>query len=296
VSANDSIRHEIISQINSDPTNTWFAKIHDRFKGTDFSYTKKLCGALPPKSGVRNVYHHVLTSEQVAAIPESFDAREAWPNCPTIKEIRDQSDCGSCWAFGAVEAASDRICIASNGALTPHLSAETLVACCDECGNGCNGGYPASAWDYFASTGVPSGGNYGDHSGCQMYSLKQCDHHTTGKYAPCGATEYPTPSCSYSCDKDSTSKVPFKTDAASNLFSTSYYVGSSESQIQTEIMTNGPVEAAFTVYADFESYSGGVYTHKTGEELGGHAIKILGWGVDNGVKYWLVANSWNNDW
>lgn len=29
---------------------------------------------------------------------------------------------------------------------------------------------------------------------------------------------------------------------------------------------------------------------------GGHAVKIIGWGVENGTKYWLVANSWNNKW
>ena len=61
-------------------------------------------------------------------------------------------------------------------------------------------------------------------------------------------------------------------------------------------MTNGPVEAAFTVYADFPSYKSGVYQHVTGGQLGGHAIKILGWGVENNTKYWLVANSWNEDW
>jgi hypothetical protein len=32
------------------------------------------------------------------------------------------------------------------------------------------------------------------------------------------------------------------------------------------------------------------------QELGGHAIKILGWGVMNNVDYWIVANSWNPDW
>ena len=40
----------------------------------------------------------------------------------------------------------------------------------------------------------------------------------------------------------------------------------------------------------------GVYQHVTGEMLGGHAIKILGWGVENGTPYWLAANSWNSDW
>lgn len=30
--------------------------------------------------------------------------------------------------------------------------------------------------------------------------------------------------------------------------------------------------------------------------LGGHAVKIIGWGTENGSPYWLVANSWNTDW
>ena len=67
-------------------------------------------------------------------------------------------------------------------------------------------------------------------------------------------------------------------------------------KIQMEIITNGPVEAAFTVYSDFPSYKSGVYQHTSGTEMGGHAIKILGWGVENGTPYWLVANSWNTDW
>jgi cathepsin B len=79
-----------------------------------------------------------------------------------------------------------------------------------------------------------------------------------------------------------------------------YSVQADVAQIQTEIMTNGPVEAAFTVYADFPSYKSGVYIKRSDQELGGHAIKIIGWGVeygvDNDVPYWLVANSWNTDW
>lgn len=68
------------------------------------------------------------------------------------------------------------------------------------------------------------------------------------------------------------------------------------SEIQTEIMTNGPVEASFDVYEDFLTYKSGVYHHVQGKSLGGHSIKILGWGVEAGVPYWLVANSWNEDW
>ena len=114
---------------------------------------------------------------------------------------------------------------------------------------------------------------------------------------PCPSTEYPTPSCSSTCDKQSTSKLSIGDDRKKNMFATSYDIGSSVSQIQTEIMTNGPVSAAFSVYSDFESYSTGVYKHETGTFLGGHAVKIIGWGTDpTGGDFWLVANSWNEDW
>ena len=61
-------------------------------------------------------------------------------------------------------------------------------------------------------------------------------------------------------------------------------------------MTNGPVETAFDVFSDFLNYKSGVYQHVTGNLLGSHAVKILGWGVENGTPYWLAANSWNTDW
>jgi cathepsin B len=77
----------------------------------------------------------VHTGFDVADIPASFDSRKQWPNCKSIQEIRDQSDCGSCWAFGAVEAGSDRICIETGKNV--HLSAEDLLSCCSSCGFGC---------------------------------------------------------------------------------------------------------------------------------------------------------------
>ncbi|XP_059146475.1 cathepsin B-like cysteine proteinase, partial [Physella acuta] len=57
-----------------------------------------------------------------------------------------------------------------------------------------------------------------------------------------------------------------------------------------------PVTAAFDVYSDFLSYKTGVYKHTTGSYEGGHAVKIIGYGTENGQDYWLVANSWNEDW
>ena len=54
----------------------------------------------------------------------------------------------------------------------------------------------------------------------------------------------------------------------------------------TEIYEHGSVETAFTVYKDFIYYKEGVYQHVTGAKLGGHAIMLIGWGEENGVKYW----------
>ena len=50
------------------------------------------------------------------------------------------------------------------------------------------------------------------------------------------------------------------------------------------------------VYSDFENYAGGIYHHVSGKMAGGHAVKMVGWGVDAGVDYWKVANSWNPYW
>ncbi|XP_006824805.1 cathepsin B-like, partial [Saccoglossus kowalevskii] len=96
-------------------------------------YVKGLCGSLKedPKQKLPVRVHPIVF------LPDTFDARTQWPNCPTIKEVRDQASCGSCWAFGAVEAMSDRYCIASGGDTNVHVSAEDLLTCCGfECGAG----------------------------------------------------------------------------------------------------------------------------------------------------------------
>jgi len=224
-------------------------------------------------------------------IPESFDPRQKWPQCESLFEVRDQANCGSCWAFGAVEAMSDRICIASGGKLQTRVSAQDLVSCCDSCGDGCNGGYPDAAWQYWADTGIVTGDLHNVTNWCKPYALPACDHHVVGTLQPCPAS-VDTPACEYKC-RDGWN-VSYDDDKTYGV--TSFRVSNNVAAIQTELMTNGPVEVAFTVYADFPSYKSGVYHHVSGSALGGHAVKLIGWGVENNVPYWLVVNSWNEDW
>jgi len=70
----------------------------------------------------------------------------------------------------------------------------------------------------------------------------------------------------------------------------------SVSDIKAEIFENGPMETGFTVYEDFMSYKSGVYRHEWGGVLGGHAIKVVGWGVENGENFWIAINSWGPSW
>jgi cathepsin B len=282
------LSEELINYVNKIGT-TWTAE-KNKFQSWSLESIKRLMGVPADHIGKPSRLKQ-LTHADVKDLPENFDARDEWPNCPTIKEVRDQASCGSCWAFGAVEAMSDRICIASNGQQNFHLSAEDLVDCCGSCGFGCNGGFPESAWEWYVRTGIVTGGNYNSSEGCQPYSIPACDHHVNGTLPPCQG-EQPTPKCHRTCR--SGYSTPYKQDK--HFGKKAYSIGSDPAQIQQEIMTNGPVEGAFTVYSDFLSYKSGVYQYTTGQELGGHAIKILGWGVEDSTPYWLVANSWNQDW
>lgn len=89
--------------------------------------------------------------EENVDLPKAFDAREQWPKC--IHEIRDQKQCGSCWAFAASEALSDRFCIASKADVNVVLSPEDMVEC-DKTNYGCQGGILYFAWEYLETTGI----------------------------------------------------------------------------------------------------------------------------------------------
>jgi cathepsin B len=279
-----AVNWNMIRKINNQQPG-WTAGHNKRFDGHTLGQVKSLLGV--KKNHI--VLPRKASPKTRVALPDNFDARTQWPSCPSLREVRDQSDCGSCWAFGAVEAMTDRICIASNATVNIHLSAEDMTACCTFCGNGCDGGNPAAAWSYWQQNGVVDGGNFGG-GGCAPYSLPECDHHVVGKRPPCPGQEYPTPNCPTTCSNGA-DFMGSKHYAAS-----AYSIDSNPADIQQEIFQNGPVEVAFSVYEDFLHYKSGVYYYVSGQMLGGHAVKALGWGVENGTPYWLIANSWNDDW
>merc|ERR1719316_2581667 len=73
-----------------------------------------------------------------------------------------------------------------------------------------------------------------------------------------------------------------------------------ERMMQLDLMTEGTLYAALKIYEDFDSFfyeePDGVFYHRMGQLVGGHAIVIVGWGTKDGLPYWLIRNSWGVNW
>ncbi|XP_074597099.1 cathepsin B-like [Brevipalpus obovatus] len=272
---------EMIEHINS-LNLSW--KAGRNFHPSQLDYVKSLLGPVHDGS------HDVAPKKVQVSIPilDSFDAREAWPNCPSIGLIRDQGGCASGSIFAAVEAMSDRLCIDSAGHRKWNISAEDVVGCCTDCG-GCEGGFNFNAWMYWTTFGIVTGDSY-QGGGCKPYSIAPCEHYVSGPRPKCENQK--TPQCTKQCQPGY--PISYKGD---KIFGTEpWAIYGSVTDIQAEIIEFGPVEAYIDVYDDFPNYKSGVYVRSSDNLLGQHSVKLLGWGTENGVDYWLAANSWNTDW
>ncbi|KAE8753051.1 Cathepsin B-like peptidase 4 [Frankliniella occidentalis] len=218
-------------------------------------------------------------------LPESFDARRAWPHCPSISKIVNQGCCGSCWAYASAMAMTDRQCI--HGHEHFEYSAEHLLHCSKSAANssGCQGGDPAEAFDYWAARGVVSGGPFNSSVGCAPYTTPPSGPHCL------------VPASRMDCPKECQRPYPhaFNVD---RRFGDRYHLlpFNRPVNMQAEIMRGGPIVVILDVYEDFKCYSTGVYQQVAGVHTGAHAVRLIGWGTENGVPYWLAANTWGIGW
>ena len=131
---------------------------------------------------------------------------------------------------------------------------------------GCDGGYLPNAWDYLTEQGIVS-------DDCMPYV----------------SADSRIPQCPQSCSNN----APFKKYKCKP---DTIIEATNPDQIKSGIYAGGPMESTMEIYTDFFNYKSGVYQHASGSYAGGHAIKIIGWGKENGVDYWLCANSWGTTW
>nr|CAC87118.1 cathepsin B-like protease [Nilaparvata lugens] len=291
------IANKWIDAINNNPKSTWKAG-HNFHPDTPMSYLQGLLGVSELESNLADLdkYEEMEENEENKKIkvPKYFDARKKWKKCKSLREIRDQGNCGSCWAVSVAAAFADRLCIASNAKWNGHISSRELMSCCSYCGFGCEGGFPDAAWVFIKRHGLVTGGDYHSHDGCQPYPIAPCEHHMEGSKPNCSASPTePTPACETTCTHGSS--LAYQKDRQKGK--SAYLVPVGEKQTQLEIFKNGPIVAAFKVYEDFFMYKSGVYKrHPESPFRGRHAVKVIGWGEQNGLPYWLVQNSWDYDW
>jgi cathepsin B len=251
----------IVEYVNNNPKSTWKAAKPSKFDGASINEVRKMMGTIVDPEWRISLRPKTYNTNDTD-LPYHFDARENWPECEdVINHVRDQSECGSCWAHGTTEALNDRMCIASGGSFQTLLSVSDTTACCDarHCFSfGCNGGQVATPWAWFASKGVVTGGDYGDNSLCYAYTMPKCAHHVAPSegMVDCSEVAEVDPICDASCP--SNTAIEYATD---KKFGTSSYGITGVDNIKTEISTYGSITAALTVYEDFEAYSSGVYVH-----------------------------------
>ena len=238
------------------------------FKYHSHSQIKNLIGLKSLLIDEKNLFSLIDDDDHTLgdSLPRNFDSREAWPGC--VSEVRDQSGCGSCWAFSASQVLSDRYCIATSSKNKLILSPQDMISC-DNSNHACQGGELDKAWKYLENYGIVNEECFPYQSGDGI-TIPKCIENT------CVNT-----------------KSEFKKYKAKINSSKAYQC---PTLIKMEIFARGPIQAGFFVYEDFMHYQSGIYEYTHGRKLGGHAVVIIGWGEENDNPYWIVQNSWGNKW
>jgi len=190
------------------------------------------------------------------ALPASFD----WRTKGAVTGIKNQAQCGSCWAFSTTGSTEGCHFLSTQNLVS--LSEQNLVDCSNAQGNqGCNGGLMTQAMDYIISN-------------------KGIDTEASYPYTAQDGT------CTFSAQ-----------NVGATLASYVNVNSGDENDLQTKVYT-GPTSVAIDAsHMSFQLYSNGVYNEPACSSSAlDHGVLAVGWGSSSNVPYWIVKNSWGTGW
>merc|ERR1712183_206242 len=269
----------LVSEINSRQS-SWKATNYKQFEQLTYYQVLKRSGY--GNGELKRLQPHLKLSEEdksLKDLPRSLDWRN-YGGVNYLSPVRNQGNCGSCYAFASMGMLEARMRIATNNTQTPVYSPQYIVSC-SRYAQGCEGGFPyLIAGKHAQDFGVVTEECYpykGEDSTCSPDADK-CGRDYVARYSYVGG----------------------------------YYGGCTERGMMEGLINHGPMAVAIQVYDDFVHYKSGIYHHVTETspnpfhrligynpfELTNHAVLLVGWGQDNntGEKYWIVKNSWGENW
>ncbi|MBI4651762.1 hypothetical protein HY745_10860 [Candidatus Desantisbacteria bacterium] len=221
---------------------------------------KKYVGAI--KSPFINTLNIApLKAYQATALPASLDWRNNGGNFVT--SVKQQGGCGSCWAFAATAGLESAVLRTNN---TPNIDldlSEQVLLSCGSINDPCGGGQIWAASNFFENNGLPPETYYpyiADKGNCNNASLNWQDE------------AYKLTSC---------------------LIVSSHTTPSIDT-LKNALFSYGPLTVLMSVYSDFNSYLGGIYSYTSGSYVGGHAVLIVGY--NDTEQCFTVKNSWDEYW
>lgn len=215
-----------------------------------------------------------VTAADIAAAPDAVD----WSVNATTA-VRDQGKCGSCWAMSTIETIESGIFMQS-GVLPELLSTEQLVSCDTLFDDGCNGGDPHMAYNYFtqmANGDVASNADYPDKSSASGVTGK-CTWNNQA-VAKVHSIAYAVPNCDTGdCSKQS------------------------EDALAAALAKYGPlsicINSGYQQTGDWAKYTTGILqgSCKAEANLIDHCVQLVGYNKTGDTPWWKVRNSWGTTW
>ena len=224
----------------------------------------------------------LIRGHRELADPVTIPSEWLWSNIngvnylTNIKNQHVPQYCGSCWAQAATSALSDRIKIKRDAAWPDINISPQVVISCSMNDDGCHGGEALSAYEFMSKTNVTD----------ETCSIYQGRGHDNGiECAPINV-----------CKNCMPGEPCFIPDEYLVYNVHEYGPVSGETAMMQEIYTYGPIACGIAVPEALMNYTGGIFIDNTGASDIDHDISVVGFGEEDGVKYWMVRNSWGSYW